>query len=374
MNEFNKNVNTMNKLNMSSYDIQGRNFIAGLFSTREQAANAINALKASGFTDKQIGIIVRDKDQHGALLENTNVDVQEDHSGAAAGAVGGTLLGGLVGLILGTGAMIIPGVGPVIAGGVLAETIGMTALGAGIGAASGSLLGSLADSGMEEDEARYFESGFRTGSILVTVKATERLDEALEILVRNGGDVGNYYRSSAYRSNPSSFDTSDTTLNRSNDLSYDNDLKTRAPLSDLNSDLTYDQKKVLDNKETIQLREEELNINKHNEQVGEVVINKKVVEEMKTVEVPVTREEVIIERHKVNERATDSAIIDTDYTQEIRVPVMEEKVNVNKDTFVTEEISVEKRNVQDTKVVSENLKREEAVIQNKDDLTFRSDI
>lgn len=354
MNEFNKNVNTMNKLNMSSYDIQGRNFIAGLFSTREQAADAINALKASGFTDKQIGIIVRDKDQHGALLENTNVDVQEDHSGAAAGAVGGTLLGGLVGLILGTGAMIIPGVGPVIAGGVLAETIGMTALGAGIGAASGSLLGSLADSGMEEDEARYFESGFRTGSILVTVKATERLDEALEIIVRNGGDVGNYYRSSAYRSNPSSFDTTDTTLNRSNDLSYD-------------------QKKVLDNKDTIQLREEELNINKHNEQVGEVVINKKVVEEMKTVEVPVTREEVIIERHKVNERATDSSIIGTDYTQEIRVPVMEEKVNVNKDTFVTEEISVEKRNIQDTKVVSENLKREEAVIQNKDDLTYRSD-
>ncbi|RYX92026.1 YsnF/AvaK domain-containing protein, partial [bacterium] len=226
---------------------------------------------------------------------------------------------------------------------------------------------------MDEDEARYFESGFKTGSILVTVKATERLDEALEIIVRNGGDVGNYYRSSAYRRDPSNFDTPDTSAKLDTHLDYDNDLKTRAPLADLNSELTYDQKRNLDDKDTIQLREEELNINKHNEQVGEVVINKKVVEEMKTVEVPVTREEVIIERHKVNERATDSSIIDTNQAQEIRVPVMEEQVNVNKDTFVTEEISVEKRNVQDTKVVSENLKREEAVIQNKDDLTYRSD-
>lgn len=168
------------------YDVAGRSSVAGLFSTRDQAVAAINELKRFGFSDAQIGIVARERNERGELIDH-------DNSGAAAGAVGGTILGGLVGLLLGTGALIIPGVGPVVAGGLLAETLGMTALGAGIGAASGGLLGSLADVGMSEDEARYFESGFRTGSTLVTVKSTDRLNEAVEILARHGADIGNYY-------------------------------------------------------------------------------------------------------------------------------------------------------------------------------------
>lgn len=374
MADFNNEYNTLNQTNMISYDVTGRNSIAGLFSTKEQAINAINALKRAGFTDNQIGVVVRDRNDSGELLDTTYDS--DDHSGAAAGAVGGTLLGGLVGLLLGTGAMIIPGVGPVVAGGLLAETLGMTALGAGIGAASGGLLGSLADSGMSEDEARYFESGFRTGSTLLTVKATDRLDEALEIIVRNGGDVGKYYRSKDYdRYNTPTTDVTNADLrNRS---SLHESIDTDAPnyvSSDRNLYIDKDVSRNIDREQTIQLREEELNVNKHREQTGEVVVNKDVIEEQKRFEVPVTREEVVIERHKVNQPVDNDYVIGK--SDEIRVPIMEDKVDVNKQTFVTEEINVGKKIVHDTEVIDETVRKEKARFDNTGnaDMHLRDDL
>lgn len=366
MENFNRDVKTtLNQSQLSSYDVSGRNFVAGLFSTKEQAINAINALKKSGFTDQQIGVVVRDRNERGDILDSTNVN--DDHSGAAAGAVGGTLLGGLVGLLLGTGAMMIPGVGPVVAGGIFAETLGMTALGAGIGAASGGLLGSLADSGMSEDEARYFESGFRTGSTLVTVKATDRLDEALEIIVRNGGDVGNYY--TARHNTHTNTDTSLHASPTLNTTDVYNDVKARTPLKqDTNyiADKNLHQTNV-DTDHTMKLREEELKINKHREQAGEVILNKEVIQEQKRVEVPVTREEIVIERHKVNQPVTGNENF-IGQSEEVRVPIMEERVDVTKQTFVTEEINVGKKQIHDTEVVNETLRKEKAHLKNVGDV------
>ena len=62
--------------------------------------------------------------------------------------------------------------------------------GAGIGAAAGGLLGALASLGIPESEARYFETGFRAGGILVTVEAGARVLEAMAILDRHGADTG----------------------------------------------------------------------------------------------------------------------------------------------------------------------------------------
>lgn len=181
---------TREELLSTNYNLADRKSVAGLFSNREQAINAIDSLKKLGFMDSQIGILSRDRNENNELIDYDN----DGPYGAAIGSVSGTILGGLVGLLIGTGALIIPGVGPVIAGGVLAETLGIAALGSAAGAAAGAILGTLADLGLSEDEARYFESGFKTGSILVTVKSLDRLSEALDVLVRNGADVGNYYR------------------------------------------------------------------------------------------------------------------------------------------------------------------------------------
>jgi hypothetical protein len=176
---------------IDSIDLAERRTVAGLFADRESAEQAINALKVAGFTGDQIGVALRDRTTQGVLLEETGTQVAED---AATGALGGGLLGGLAGLLIGIGALVIPGLGPVVAGGVLATAFGVaggtTVAGAGLGAAAGGLLGALASLGIPETEARYFETGFRAGGVLVTVAAGARVLEAMAILDRHGADTG----------------------------------------------------------------------------------------------------------------------------------------------------------------------------------------
>ncbi|WP_010289045.1 DUF2382 domain-containing protein [Kurthia massiliensis] len=117
------------------------------------------------------------------------------------------------------------------------------------------------------------------------------------------------------------------------------------------------------------LHEEQLEVDKKRVQTGEVQVDKHVVEEEQTFDVPVEREEVFIERRPVNQAATDSTVDphtgETDAYEEdgsIHIPVTEEQVEVTKRDVVTEEIVVGKRKVQDTETVSETVRREEADI------------
>lgn len=105
------------------------------------------------------------------------------------------------------------------------------------------------------------------------------------------------------------------------------------------------------------LRKEELDIDKRRVQTGDVEFSKEIIEEQKIVDVPVTREEVVIERRTLNNEQSDSPITDEG---SIRIPLSEEKIDVDKHTVLTGEISAHVRDVEDTKRVEETLKREEA--------------
>jgi len=169
----------------------GRQTVGALFQNRSDAENAINALKARGFRGDQIGIAMRDRTAQGQLIEETGTKAAE---GATTGAVSGGLLGGVVGFLVGVGALAIPGIGPVVSAGILTTafgTAGATALaGAGIGAATGGIVGGLVGLGIPEQEAAYFETGFRKGHTLVTVNAGGRISEAIEVFQQYGGDLG----------------------------------------------------------------------------------------------------------------------------------------------------------------------------------------
>lgn len=166
--------------------------VAALFKERQEAERAINDLHSAGFTNAQVGVALRDRNEQGLLIEDTGASTVE---GAVSGAVGGGLLGGITGFLAGlVAAILIPGVGPIVVGGTLASALaaaGGTAMaGAGIGAATGGILGALAGMGFTDEEARYFDTGFRSGGTLVTVQAGTRADEARRILQRHGGDTG----------------------------------------------------------------------------------------------------------------------------------------------------------------------------------------
>jgi uncharacterized protein (TIGR02271 family) len=118
-------------------------------------------------------------------------------------------------------------------------------------------------------------------------------------------------------------------------------------------------KETSDKDANIRLRKEELDITKNRVQKGEVEFGKEIIEEQKSVDVPVTREEIVIERKSLNNEASDSPIT---AEETIRIPVSEEIVNVDKHTVVTGEISAHKRDIEDTRHIDETLKREEARI------------
>src|SRR4051812_18088504 len=121
---------------------------------------------------------------------------------------------------------------------------------------------------------------------------------------------------------------------------------------------------------SLQLHKEELDITKNNVDAGEVVLSKDVVEEQKTVEVPVMHEEVVIKRTPMNNERTDSSAISQ---ETITIPVSQEQVEVNKYAVTTEEISASKRQVEETQQVQETLKREEAHVDTTGSVNIVSD-
>lgn len=118
------------------------------------------------------------------------------------------------------------------------------------------------------------------------------------------------------------------------------------------------------------LHKEELDINKNKVKKGEVELSKEIIEEQKTVDVPVNHEEVVIERRTLDNEVSDAPISDG---KTIRIPVSEEQVNVDKHTVVTGEVSAHKREVEETRRVDEKLKREEARINSNGDANVVDD-
>jgi uncharacterized protein (TIGR02271 family) len=125
-------------------------------------------------------------------------------------------------------------------------------------------------------------------------------------------------------------------------------------------------------RDTVQIKEEELRARKQPVQAGEVRIGKEVVEEQRSIDVPVTREEVYVERRPVERRPADNSEIGSGH-EEIRMPVREERVQVEKQAVVTEEVNIGKRQVQDTEHVTDTVRKERPVIEREGDVDVEGD-
>jgi uncharacterized protein (TIGR02271 family) len=108
----------------------------------------------------------------------------------------------------------------------------------------------------------------------------------------------------------------------------------------------------------IPLREETVDISRHREQVGEVIVSKEVVEEQRTFNVPVSHEEVRIERRRVTGAEEAGPITDESAAQTIRVPIYEERVDVEKHPHVVEEVVVSPEETTRQERVSQTVRRE----------------
>ena len=257
----------------------------------------------------------------------TKADADASHagSGAVAGALTGLGLGTLAGL--GVLAGVIPVVGPAIAAGTLGVILSNAAAGAGIA----GLIGALIGAGVPEHEAKYYHEEFEAGRTIVTVTADGRADEATAVLRRHGA-----YDMSARGSSAAACTTGAATR-AATAYAVDRDAA------------------------TIQVKEERLRAEKRPVETGAVSVRKEVHTETKTLEVPVQREEVVIERTPVHGRAATEGVAAGDFRagEQIRIPVREEQLQVHKDAVVTEEVRVGKQTHQDVERVSGQVRKEE---------------
>ena len=155
--------------------------VVGIFEDRFGAEEAVDELEHSGFSHHDVGFAIRGHDvvEGGMLHDATGA---KDGQGAIAGAATGAVAGGILGALA---AVVIPPLGPVLLGGVLATAAGF----AGAGAAVGGILGAMTGLGVSEDEAIYYEQQFNEGKAIVTVKAGEFADKAVAIIRKHGGFV-----------------------------------------------------------------------------------------------------------------------------------------------------------------------------------------
>src|SRR5688500_2117017 len=117
------------------------------------------------------------------------------------------------------------------------------------------------------------------------------------------------------------------------------------------------------NEERIPLTEERLNVSKKSQE-KQATITKKPVTETKTVEVPLTREEVSIERRPASGQTEAKSPIQSQ--EEIKIPLKREEAQVSKKPYVKEEAVIKKKAFMDTKEVTEDVTSEELDTSNVD--------
>ncbi|MDQ3847677.1 MAG: YsnF/AvaK domain-containing protein [Thermoproteota archaeon] len=110
----------------------------------------------------------------------------------------------------------------------------------------------------------------------------------------------------------------------------------------------------------IPLMEERLNVSKRTSS-SEATITKEPVTETKNVEVPVTHDELTIERRSPSESSSSStttAESPVESKTEVKIPVNKEDVDVSKESYVKEEVVVKKKPVTETRTVSDTVRSE----------------
>jgi hypothetical protein len=146
---------------MSTYR-KGNKSVFGIFHARSLVENAVDTLKARGFRNSDISVLMPSRESTDDFAHEKATKAPE---GVATGVTGGAVLGGGLGWLVGIGALAIPGIGPFVAAGPIMAALA----GAGIGGTLGGITGALIGMGIPEFEAKRYESYVKDGGILLSV-------------------------------------------------------------------------------------------------------------------------------------------------------------------------------------------------------------
>jgi uncharacterized protein (TIGR02271 family) len=199
------------------------------------------------------------------------------------------------------------------------------------------LHGSFTGLNIPEQRSRYFQNRITNSQngAVVTVNAGDRVGEAESILLRYNADLGD---------DAENYNYSETETGNAQQPGLDQG-RSQSPNQEQNN---------------IQLLGEVLRVHKDRVSRGEVRIRKEVITETQTVQVPVTREELVVERRPVDQATPATGSIGE---SEVRIPLSEERASVDTSTVVREEVAVGKKPVQEVRDLTGEVRREELVVE-----------
>ena len=165
--------------------------VSGVFKSREDAEIAVKQLRSLGIPDEKLGVLTPGTVSEPKVGVVPVTDTEEPGMGKAMGAAVGGAMGAAGGATLGlaVASLAIPGVGPIIAFGM----VGAALLGV-VGAAAGSAVGDQVEEelgeGIPHEDLYIYEDSLRHGkSVLIAyVDDEDRADEARDIVENAGAE------------------------------------------------------------------------------------------------------------------------------------------------------------------------------------------
>jgi hypothetical protein len=154
--------------------------VLALYSSAAAAAAGARAVHALGVGRNQISVVARSHDEEGALADQMDAspgaDIEDSRPAARLGELGGQVLAAI--------ALVMPGIGSIVAAGPLSAGLGEAA-----GHVAGNIASVLTGAGLPEARAEALQREVEAGSVLLGVHVTNGDVEAIRGALAASGAV-----------------------------------------------------------------------------------------------------------------------------------------------------------------------------------------
>ena len=152
--------------------------VLALFDDSERASRAARAMRELGVPRERVSIVARSHEQEGAMAEATGAspgaEFEDSRPASRLGELGAHLLAAI--------ALVLPGIGPIVADGPLAAELGEAA-----GHLAGGLARMLEHAGLPAAEAGAWQSHIEDGAFLIGVHTDHALVDRVRETIEGHG-------------------------------------------------------------------------------------------------------------------------------------------------------------------------------------------
>jgi hypothetical protein len=154
--------------------------VLALFDSPAAAVTAARALRDLGIPHERVSVVARSHDVEGVIARasgaSPGAELEDSLTGSRLGELGAHLLSAI--------ALVLPGIGPIVADGPLAASLSEIT-----GHAAGGIARTLEQGGLDSQEAGRWEARIEGGAILVGAHITKvGVDAARRVLAKAGAE------------------------------------------------------------------------------------------------------------------------------------------------------------------------------------------